>query len=261
MDAAHFFMTHPDMKHGAIRILFTPDEEIGRGVDKLDLGKLAADVAYTIDGESRGHLDVETFSADGAVLTVTGVSAHPGYARGKMENALKIAAAIISALPKTHCSPETTSDREGFVHPTSIQGSLEQATVNFILRDFDESGLRHKEQVIRDASESVLKDYPRSSYHLEVKPQYRNMKQVLDQHPRVVDYAVEAMRRAGISPQRTRIRGGTDGSRLSYLGLPCPNLFAGEHAFHSRQEWVSIQDMQTAVEVIVNLVRIWEEKT
>lgn len=261
MDAAHYFMTHPEVKHGTIRILFTPDEEIGRGVDKADMKKLAADFGYTMDGESLGHIEDETFSADAAVLTVTGVSTHPGFAKGKMENAIKIVAEMIDALPKDTCSPETTSGKEGFVHPMAISGSLEQSSVTFILRDFDEPGLRHKEQVLRVAAESVIVKYPHSSYQLEVKQQYRNMKQVLDKHPQVVDYAVEAIKRSGITPHRSSIRGGTDGSRLSYMGLPCPNIFAGEHAFHSRQEWVSVQDMQKAVEVIVHLAQIWEEKS
>lgn len=261
MDAAHYFMTHPEVKHGTIRILFTPDEEIGRGVDKADMKKLAADFGYTMDGESLGHIEDETFSADAAVLTVTGVSTHPGFAKGKMENAIKIVAEMIDALPKDTCSPETTSGKEGFVHPMAISGSLEQSSVTFILRDFDEPGLRHKEQVLRVAAESVIVKYPHSSYQLDVKQQYRNMKQVLDKHPQVVDYAIEAIKRSGITPHRSSIRGGTDGSRLSYMGLPCPNIFAGEHAFHSRQEWVSVQDMQKAVEVIVHLAQIWEEKS
>jgi tripeptide aminopeptidase len=260
MDAANFFMTHPEIKRGAVRILFTPDEEIGRGVDRVDMSKLAADFGYTVDGESLGHLDVETFSADAAVLTVTGVSTHPGYAKGKMENSLKIASEIIATLPKSACSPETTSGKEGFVHPTALRGSLEQATLSFILRDFDDVGLRHKEQVLREVADRVMRNYTRSSYQLDVTPQYRNMKQVLDHHPHVVDFAVEAIRKAELTPQLTSIRGGTDGSRLSYMGLPCPNLFAGEHAFHSRQEWVSVQDMHKAVEVIVHLVRICEER-
>lgn len=261
MDAAHYFMTHPEVKHGTIRILFTPDEEIGRGVDKVDMKKLAADFGYTMDGESLGHLEDETFSADAAVLTVTGVSTHPGFAKGKMENAIKIVAEMIDALPKNTCSPETTEGKEGFVHPMNINGSLEQASVTFILRDFTDEGLRDKEKVIRDAAESVIKKFPKSTYTLKVSQQYRNMKQVLDQHPQVVDYAIEAIQRSGITPHRSSIRGGTDGSRLSYMGLPCPNIFAGEHAFHSRQEWVSVQDMQKAVEVIVHLVKIWEEKS
>jgi tripeptide aminopeptidase len=260
MDAANHLINHPEIKHGKIRILFTPDEEIGRGVDKADMKRLAADFGYTMDGESLGHLENETFSADGAVLTINGVSTHPGFAKGKMENALKIAAQILDALPKDKFTPETTSDKEGFVHPTSFGGTLEQSHVNFILRDFSDEGLRHKEKLIRETADAVMKNFPKSTYTLVVKEQYRNMKVVLDKHPQVVDYAIEAIKRSGITPHCSSIRGGTDGSRLSFMGLPCPNIFAGEHAFHSKQEWVSVQDMQKAVEVIVNLVGIWEEK-
>jgi tripeptide aminopeptidase len=194
------------------------------------------------------------------VLTVNGVSTHPGFAKGKMENALKIAAQILDRLPKDKFTPETTSDKEGFVHPTSVNGTLEQTTINFILRDFSDEGLRHKEKLLRDTADEVLKGFPKSTYTLLVKEQYRNMKSVLDKNPQVVDYAIEAIKRSGITPHCSSIRGGTDGSRLSFMGLPCPNIFAGEHAFHSRQEWVSVQDMEKAVEVIVNLVGIWEEK-
>jgi tripeptide aminopeptidase len=260
MDAAYFFMNHPEVKHGTIRILFTPDEEIGRGVDKADMKKLGADFGYTIDGESRGHIENETFSADGAILTVKGVSTHPGFAKGKMENALKIIARILDQLPKEKFTPETTEGKEGFVHPTGFTGTLEQAAVSFILRDFSEEGLRHKEKLVRDTADSVIKNFPNSTYKLDVKEQYRNMKQVLDDNPRVVDYAIEAVKRSGMNPVCSSIRGGTDGSRLSFMGLPCPNIFAGEHAFHSRHEWVSVQDMEKAVEVIVNLAMIWEEK-
>ena len=260
MDAANYLMKHPEIPHGKIRILFTPDEEIGRGVDKADMKKLAADFGYTMDGESLGHLENETFSADGATLVINGVSTHPGFAKGKMENALKIAAQILDRLPKDKFTPETTSDKEGFVHPTSVSGTLEQTTVNFILRDFSDEGLRHKEQLLRDTIEEAMKCYPKSSYTLAVKEQYRNMKVMLDKHPQVVEYAIEAIKRSGIAPHCSSIRGGTDGSRLSFMGLPCPNIFAGEHAFHSRQEWVSVQDMEKAVEVIVNLVQVWEEK-
>lgn len=260
MDAAHFLISHPEIKHGKIRILFTPDEEIGRGVDKADMKKLAADFGYTMDGESIGHIEDETFSADGATLIIHGVSTHPGFAKGKMENALKIAAQVLDALPKDKFTPETTSGKEGFVHPTSVNGTLEQTTINFILRDFSDEGLRHKEQLLSDTIKGVMKNFPKSSYTLVVKEQYRNMKMVLDKNPQVVEYALEAIKRSGITPICSSIRGGTDGSRLSFMGLPCPNIFAGEHAFHSRQEWVSVQDMQKAVEVIVNLVMIWEEK-
>lgn len=260
MDAAHFFLNNPDVKHGTIKILFTPDEEIGRGVDNVDLKKLGADFGYTMDGESAGCVEDETFSADGATITITGVSAHPGYAKGKMEHAIKIAAAIIERLPKEGCSPETTSGKQGFLHPIGIEGALERATLSFIVRDFTEEGLKEKEVLLETIVKDVMKDYPRSSYALEVKEQYRNMKQVIDRHPHVLEYAIEAIRRAGLRPMRTAIRGGTDGSRLSFMGLPCPNIFAGEHAFHSRLEWVSRQDMEKAVQTIVHLAMIWEEK-
>jgi tripeptide aminopeptidase len=260
MDAAHFFINNPLAKHGAIKILFTPDEEIGRGVDKVDLRKLGADFAYTIDGETAGHIEDETFSADGATIMIEGVSTHPGFAKGRMEHAIKIAAAIVDRLPKDTCSPETTEDREGFLHPIGISGALEQATIGFIVRDFSEAGLKEKERLLESIVTDVMKDYPRSTYTMEVREQYRNMKQVIDLHPEIVDYAIEAIRRTGLKPHRGSIRGGTDGSRLSFMGLPCPNIFAGEHAFHSRLEWVSRQDMEKAVQTIVHLATIWEER-
>jgi len=260
MDAAQFFINNPDVKHGTIKILFTPDEEIGRGVDNVDIKKLGADFGYTMDGESAGCVEDETFSADGATITITGVSAHPGYAKGKMEHAIKIASAIVERLPKEGCSPETTSGKQGFLHPIGIEGALEQARLSFIVRDFTEEGLKEKEALLETIVKDVMKDYPRSSYTFEVKEQYRNMKQVIDRHPHVLEYAIEAIRRAGLRPMRTAIRGGTDGSRLSFMGLPCPNIFAGEHAFHSRLEWVSRQDMEKAVQTIVHLAMIWEEK-
>ncbi|UEM08928.1 peptidase T [Bradyrhizobium barranii subsp. barranii] len=260
MDAAHFFINTPHVKHGTIKILFTPDEEIGRGVDNVDLKKLGADFGYTMDGESAGSVEDETFSADGATITINGVSAHPGYAKGKMEHAIKIAAAIVERLPKEGCSPETTSGKQGFLHPIGIDGALEQATLSFIVRDFTEEGLKEKEVLLEGIVKDVMKDYPRSTYKFEVREQYRNMKQVIDRHPQILEYAIEAIRRAGLRPMRTAIRGGTDGSRLSFMGLPCPNIFAGEHAFHSRLEWVSRQDMEKAVQTIVHLAMIWEEK-
>ncbi|MGX4771510.1 peptidase T [Bradyrhizobium guangdongense] len=260
MDAAHFFINNPDVKHGTIKILFTPDEEIGRGVDNVDIKKLGADFGYTMDGESAGSVEDETFSADGATITISGVSAHPGYAKGKMEHAIKIAAAIVERLPKEGCSPETTSGKQGFLHPVGIEGALEQATLSFIVRDFTEEGLKEKEVLLETIVKDVMKEYPRSTYKFEVREQYRNMKQVIDRHPHILEYAIEAIRRAGLRPMRTAIRGGTDGSRLSFMGLPCPNIFAGEHAFHSRLEWVSRQDMEKAVQTIVHLAMIWEEK-
>jgi len=260
MDAAHFLIQNPQVKHGTIKILFTPDEEIGRGVDKVNLKKLGADFAYTIDGETAGHIEDETFSADGATVTIEGVSTHPGFAKGKMEHAMKIAAAIIDRLPKNTCSPETTEGKEGFLHPIGIAGALEQTTIGFIVRDFNDEGLKEKEALLQTIVKAVMKDYPRSTWRMEVKEQYRNMKRVIDAHPQIVDYAIEAIRRAGLEPVRSSIRGGTDGSRLSFMGLPCPNIFAGEHAFHSRLEWVSRQDMEKAVQTIVHLATIWEER-
>jgi tripeptide aminopeptidase len=260
MDAAHFLIQNPQVKHGTIKILFTPDEEIGRGVDKVNLKKLGADFAYTIDGETAGHIEDETFSADGATIIIEGVSTHPGFAKGKMEHAMKIAAAIIDRLPKTNCSPESTEGKEGFLHPVGISGALEQTTIGFIIRDFNDEGLKEKEALLENIVKDVMKDYPRSTYRMEVKEQYRNMKRVIDAHPEIVDYAIEAIGRAGLKPVRGSIRGGTDGSRLSFMGLPCPNIFAGEHAFHSRLEWVSRQDMEKAVQTIVHLATIWEER-
>jgi tripeptide aminopeptidase len=260
MDAAHFLINNREVKHGAIKILFTPDEEIGRGVDKADLKKLGADFAYTVDGETAGNIEDETFSADGATITIEGVSTHPGFAKGKMEHAIKIAAAIVDRLPKDTCSPETTEGNQGFLHPVGISGALERATLGFIVRDFTDEGLTEKELLLESIVKEVMKSYPRSTYRMEIKQQYRNMKQVIDRHPEIVDYAIEAIRRAGLEPVKTSIRGGTDGSRLSFMGLPCPNIFAGEHAFHSRLEWVSRQDMEKAALTIVHLATIWEER-
>ncbi len=260
MDAAHFLINNPQIKHGTIKILFTPDEEIGRGVDMVDLKKLGADFAYTIDGETAGNIEDETFSADSATITIEGVSTHPGFAKGKMEHAIKIAAAIVDRLPKNTCSPETTEGKEGFLHPISISGALEKATLGFIVRDFTDEGLKEKENLLESIVKDVMKDFPRSTLRLEIKQQYRNMKRVIDRHPEIVDNAMEAIRRAGLKPVKTSIRGGTDGSRLSFMGLPCPNIFAGEHAFHSRLEWVSVQDMEKAMQTIVHLAMIWEER-
>ena len=260
MDAAQFFVRNPHVKHGIIKILFTPDEEIGRGVDKVDLKKLGADFAYTVDGETAGQIEDETFSADGATITIQGVSIHPGFAKGKMEHAIKIAAAIIERLPKDTCSPESTEGKEGFLHPIGISGALEQAKIGFIVRDFTVAGLKQKEALLERIVKDVMKDYPRSTYRMEIKEQYRNMKEVIDRHTETVEYAMEAIRRASLEPVRASIRGGTDGSRLSFMGLPCPNIFAGEHAFHSRLEWVSRQDMEKAVQTIVHLAMIWEER-
>jgi tripeptide aminopeptidase len=260
MDACYQLMNHPEITHGTIRILFTPDEEIGRGVDKVDIEKLGAYAGYTMDGESAGNMENETFSADGAKLVITGVSSHPGFAKGKMESAIKIAGQIIAALP-AELSPEQTENMQGFVHPVAFEGHVETASIDFIIRDFEDDKLIEHANVIRKVAGDVLKSYPGSAYILETKPQYRNMKSMLDKHPQIVEYGMEAMKRAGLDAKLCSIRGGTDGSRLSFMGLPCPNIFAGEHAFHSKQEWVSVQDMQKAVETILHLCMIWEERS
>jgi tripeptide aminopeptidase len=260
MDATHFLMTHPELKHGKIRILFTPDEEIGRGVDKVNMKKLAADFGYTMDGESLGHIENETFSADGVSLVIKGLPTHPGFAKNKMQHAIKIAAEIIHRLPKDK-APETTEGKEPFIHATAINGGLEQVEIKFIIRAFDTPTLHTLEAELKQLTQQVMTSYNKCAYTFTVTEQYRNFKEVLEQNPQVVDYALEAIKRAGIAPHLSSIRGGTDGSRLSFIGLPCPNIFAGEHAFHSKQEWVSVQDMQKAVETIVHLCAVWEEKS
>lgn len=261
MDAANYLMTHPEVKHGKIRILFTPDEEVGRGVDKVDMKKLGAEIGYTIDGSDLGSVEYETFSADSVVIKIQGFNIHPGFAKDKLENAVKIGSDIISRLPKNSVSPETTELKEGFIHPVSLNGTVDSATVKFIIRDFETEGLIEKENFLKNIAEDVLKNYKRSSYEFKVEESYRNMKTVLDKNPEITEYAIEAVRRSGLEPKLDSIRGGTDGSRLSFIGLPCPNIFAGEHAFHSMLEWVSVQDMQKAVETIINLCIIWEEKS
>jgi tripeptide aminopeptidase len=259
MDACYQLINHPEIKHGTIKILFTPDEEIGLGVDHVDIKKLGAYACYTMDGESAGNMENETFSADGAKLIIKGVSAHPGFAKGKMESAIKIAGQIIAALP-FELSPEGTDGMQGFVHPVGIEGHVETASIDFIIRDFDDAKLPEHADVIKKVTEEVLKNFPNSAYELQVKPQYRNMKSVLDKHPQIVEYGMEAIKRSGLDAKLRSIRGGTDGSRLSFMGLPSPNIFAGEHAFHGKHEWVSVQDMQKAVETILHLCMVWEER-
>lgn len=259
MDAAHILLNNRNLKHGKIRILFTPDEEIGRGVDKVNMKKLGARYGYTIDGETAGSIEDETFSADGAVITVNGIASHPGFAKGKMENALKIAARIVAKFPDK-LSPEHTEGKEGFIHPVHMEGNLEKAVIKLIIRDFSDAGLKRHAKTLQKIVDGVLKQYPHSSAEISITEQYRNMGKVLRRHPHVVEYAMEALQRAGFDkPLKRSIRGGTDGSRLSFMGLPCPNIFAGEHAFHSKQEWVSVQDMEKAAETIVHLAGIWEE--
>lgn len=261
MDMAQYLVTHPEVKHGAIKILFTPDEEIGRGVDKADLQKLAADFAYTLDGGELGSFEDETFSADAFTVTFTGVSAHPGYAKDKLVNAIKVTATFLEGLPKNGLSPETTSGREGFVHPVQMNGIAEQASVQFIIRDFNTAKLGEYELLLQQHVDQVIKKFPGAAANVEIKEQYRNMKEVLNHHPQVSAYAIEAIKRAGVVPKLSSARGGTDGSRLSFMGLPCPNIFTGEMAFHGKHEYVSIQDMQKSVETIVHLAGIWEERS
>ncbi len=258
MDAANYLMRHPEVKHGKIRILFTPDEEIGRGADKVNIKKLAADFAYTMDGETLGHLENETFSADGVSIRIKGFPTHPGFAKDKMQHAIKIASQIIALIPIDK-TPETTEKKQPFIHPTSINGGLEEVEIKFIVRAFDTPTLLALEEELRQITVKVLTQYEKCSYEFTVTQQYRNMREVLDKHPEVITYAMEAIKRTGIKPVLSSIRGGTDGSRLSFMGLPCPNIYAGEHAFHSKQEWVSVHDMQKAVETIVHLAAIWEE--
>lgn len=261
MDAANYLMTHPEIKHGKIRILFTPDEEVGKGVDKVDMKKLGAEFGYTIDGADLGSVEDETFSADALTIKIKGFNIHPGFAKDQMENAVKICSEIIEKLPVDSHSPETTSGREGFVHPVSIKAEVDSAVIKFIIRDFDVKGLQESEEMIKNITESVIAKYDRSNFEIIIEESYRNMKEVLDKNPDIINNAIEAIKRAGLEPKLSSIRGGTDGSRLSFMGLPCPNIFAGEHAFHSTLEWVSVQDMHKAVETIVNLCIVWEEKS
>lgn len=260
MDLAHYLIQHPEVPHGAIRILFTPDEEVGRGVNAVDMKKLGADFGYTLDGGERGHLEGENFSADATIVTFHGVSAHPGYAKGKMVNAMKVASTFVAGLPLGEWCPESTSGKEGFVHPVAMEGELEQAKVTFIVRDFDTTMLAQHEDKLRKHAAAAVAAFPGSSYELQVKEQYRNMKEVLVHHPQVMANAEEAYKRAGVNPESISIRGGTDGSRLSFMGMPCPNIFTGEMGIHSKQEYVSVQDMEKAMEICVHLAQVWAGK-
>ncbi len=258
MDLANYLMKHPAIPHGAISILFTPDEEVGRGTDKLDMKKLGADFGYTLDGGALGDFEDETFSADAAIITINGVIAHPGDGKNKLVNALKIGGQILAALPTDSWSPETTAGREGFVHPVSFEGGSEKAVIELIVRDFDSNKLADYEHRLKGIAESVLLKHPKATMQFEVREQYRNMKEVLDQHPQVSNYAKDAYDRLGINMHKTPIRGGTDGSRLSFIGLPCANIFTGMQAIHSKHEWIAVNDMQQAVNILVELVQVWE---
>jgi tripeptide aminopeptidase len=260
MTAAEYLMTHPEIPHGAIRIGFTPDEEVGRGTLHFDVARFGARYAYTIDGGARGEVEFESFSADALTVTFRGFNTHPGYARGRMVNAIKLAARFIDRLPVDALSPETTSGRDGFVHPYVMQAAVDRTTVKLLLRDFDTSGLQRKAAWLRGLAEEVVTGVPGAAVDIHVEEQYRNMREILDQHPLVVECAREAVARIGLGLRERPIRGGTDGSRLSFMGLPTPNVFAGEQNFHSRLEWVSVQDMEKAAEVIVELAKVWEER-
>jgi len=261
MDLANFLIANPQVEHGTLKILFTPDEEVGRGVDKVNIEKLGAAYAYTLDSGDAGALEDETFSADGVKVTIHGVISHPGYAKDKMVNAMKIAGEILAALPKDRLSPETTEGKRGFIHPVRIEGIAEKCTIDFIIRDFETDGLEKKEDYLRTQIEERLRTYPKATFDFKVTEQYRNMKEMLDQHPQVVAFAKDAIERAGLTVKMESIRGGTDGSRLSFMGLPCPNLFAGEQGIHSKLEHISVQDMNKAVETMVHLAQVWFEKS
>lgn len=260
MQAADYLISHPEIKHGTIRILFTPDEEIGEGTEKLDMQKLGARFGYTLDGGEAGYLEDETFSADAAKVTIHGVIAHPGYAKNKLVNALKVGAEILHSLPVNEWAPEATEKKEGFVHPTRFEGIAERAVIEFIIRDFDDEKLRQHGEKLREIVAEVVSHYRGVTFDFEIFEQYRNMKKILDNHPQVTAYAAEAINRAGLDVKTASIRGGTDGSRLSYMGLPSPNLFTGMQAIHSRQEWIAVSDMAKAAETVVHLCMIWEEK-
>jgi len=261
MTAAAVLMAHPEIAHGTIRLGFTPDEEVGRGTQHFDVARFGAQFAYTLDGGRRGEIEMESFSADAMTITFHGFNTHPGYAKGRMVNAIKAAARFIDRLPGDRMSPETTDGHEGFVHPYVITASVQTTSVRLLIRDFVTAALREKEGTLEALAREVAGGYPGVRVEVAVEESYRNMKEMLDRYPAVVDHAREAIRRAGIEPITHPIRGGTDGSRLSFMGLPTPNLFAGEHNFHSRLEWVSVQDMEKAVEVIVHLCQVWEEES
>jgi tripeptide aminopeptidase len=261
MDAVNYLLSHPEVKHGPIKICFTPDEEVGRGTEKIDLKKLGAKYAYTVDGSSRGEVESETFSADMVVLKFIGKNIHPGYAKNQMINSAKIAASFIESLPKKSLSPETTEKRQGYVHVTTVNGLEEVTTLKIIIRDFETPKLKKYEQLLEKLAKKAVAKFPGSKYEFKVVNQYRNMREVLVKHPQVAKFAVQAMRNLGIKPILNPIRGGTDGSRLSFMGLPTPNIFAGEHSFHSQLEWVAVQDMEMAVKVLVEIAQIWEKKS
>ena len=258
--AAEYLMAHPEIPHGTIRIAFTPDEEVGAGTKYFDVAKFGAKYAYTMDGGARGEIEMESFAADAMTITFVGFNTHPGYGKGLLINSIKIAADFLTRLPKHGLSPETTDGYEGYVHPYVMDASVDRTAVKLLIRDFSTPGLEEKESFLERLARETVNDWPGASVEIKIEESYRNMREVLDQYPDVVENAREAIRRAGIETRERPIRGGTDGSKLSFMGLPTPNVFAGEQNFHSRLEWVSAQDMEKAVEVIVHLCRVWEER-
>lgn len=260
MDMMYQLVNNPDIPHGDVCALFTPDEEVGRGTEKVNIDKIKAEFGYTLDSGDLGHFEYENFSANAASIKITGVSAHPGYAKGKMQSAIKIASAIVDRLPKESLSPETTSGKEGFIHPNKISGHLESAEILFIIRDFETENLAKHQGLLQSIMDEVLAEYPGAKGELIVREQYRNMRDVIQDNMHIVDIAVEGIKAANVEPHVGAIRGGTDGAMLTYKGLPCPNIFAGEQAIHSKHEWVSVQDMQKAVDSIVNICQIWANR-
>jgi tripeptide aminopeptidase len=261
MEVAKRLMQDPSIVHGTVKILFTPDEEVGRGVEHVDIKKLGADFGYTLDGGELGSFEHETFSANGVEITIHGVIAHPGSAKGKMVNAIKLVSEFVASLPKDALAPEVTEGIQGFVHPTDIKGGAEVASVKLIIRDFDTSKLEEHQQVLRQLLDALMVNYPKAKYDFKVTEQYRNMGEVLQNHPAVLKHAITAIEQMGIIPISHPVRGGTDGSRLSFMGLPCPNLFTGEMALHSRHEFVSVQDMEKSASVVVRMLQNWEQAT
>ena len=259
--AAEHLVRHPQIPHGTIRIAFTPDEEIGRGADRFDVAGFGAACAYTLDGGARGELESESFSADAITVTFKGFNTHPGYAKGRMVNAIRIASEFVAALPRTELAPEATEGYEGFLHPYRVEAAVDRTSVKILLRDFVTAALQDKEALVIRLAEDIVAQHPGARLAFTIEESYRNMREVLDRHPDVVENARAAIRRAGLTVVERPIRGGTDGSRLSFMGLPTPNLFAGEHNFHSRLEWVSAQDMDKAAEVVVHLAQVWEERS
>lgn len=260
MALVQWLREHPEIPHGPIRVAFTPDEEIGRGVRLFDVKRFGASCAYTLDGAAAGTYECETFSGDSMSVTFQGFNTHPGFAKGVMVNSLKVAADFVSRLPKDGLAPETTHEREGYVHPNAVEATVDRTTVKFIIRDFVTAGLAEKEAWLEKLARETVADWPGSSVSVEVKTSYRNMREVLDRHPDVVANAREAIQRTGLKPEMTAIRGGTDGSILSEMGLPTPNLFTGQHNFHSRLEWISAQDLERSVATCLELVKLFEEK-